>query len=78
MTVAIRRGTTRYLYGLVESVLERIDLLGDPHGAELGRHRGAHPAGHHEGRQTGPSSRVSDTTTMLGMADSAEKRAKPV
>jgi len=27
---------------------------------------------------TGPSSRVSDTTTTLGMADSAENRAKPV
>jgi len=27
---------------------------------------------------TGPSSRVSETTTTLGMADSAEKRAKPV
>ena len=33
---------------------ERVDLLGDPHGADFRRHRGADPSGDHEAGQHGP------------------------
>jgi hypothetical protein len=47
-TPAIRRGTTRYLQRVGGERGQRVDLLGDAHGADLGRHRGADTAGHHQ------------------------------
>ena len=77
-TPAIRRGATRYLNGSVDSVFSasicsvtRIVPISAAIAAPT-RPATMRPA------STGPSSRVSETTTTLGIADSAEKRAKPV
>ncbi len=78
MTAAIRRGTTRYLNGLVESVVSA-SICSVTRMVPISAAIAAPtlPATM-RAASTGPSSRVSDTTTMLGMADLAEKRAKPV
>ena len=75
---ATRRGTTRYLNGLVESVVSAsicsVTRMVPISAAMAAPTRPAtiRPA------ITGPSSRVIDSTTTLGIALSALKRAKPV
>ena len=48
---ASRRGATRYLIRVGRQRGERVDLLGDAHGADLGGHRGADAAGDHQAGQ---------------------------
>ena len=48
---ATTRGTTRKRTGLIAHRAQRVDLLGDLHGAELGGDRGSHaPADHERGQ----------------------------
>ncbi len=78
MMPARRRGTTRYLIGLVDSVesasiwsVTRMVPISAAMAAPM-RPATISPA------ITGPSSRVTDSTTTVATALSAEKRAKPV
>ena len=66
------------LEGIGRQGVQGIDLLGHPHGADLGRHGGTDRPATIRPARTGPSSRVIETMTTLGIALSAEKRAKPV
>ena len=54
MIPASSRGATRYFIGLVDSVRQRVDLVGYPHGADFGGHRGADAAGDHQSGQHRP------------------------
>ena len=72
------RGAIRYLKGLVASVV-RASICSVTRMVPISAAIAAptRPATIRPAR-TGPSSRVIETTTTLGIADSAEKRAKPV
>ena len=78
MVPASRRGATRYFIGLVDSVLRAsiwsVTRMVPISAAIAAPTRPAtiNPA------STGPSSRVTDSTTTFATAPSAEKRAKPV
>ena len=48
---AMTRGVTRYCTGLTAMRRERVDLLGDAHRAELGRHAGAGARRHDDRRE---------------------------
>ena len=50
-TPAIRRGADQVLERVGRQRGQRVDLLGDAHGADLGGHGGADPAGHHQAGQ---------------------------
>ena len=41
-------------HGIGGQGAQRVDLVGDPHGAEFGRHRGTHTPGDHEASQDRP------------------------
>ena len=78
MMPASRRGATRYFIGLVDSVdsasiwsVTRMVPISAAMAAPM-RPATISPA------STGPSSRVTDSTTRLAIALSAEKREKPV
>jgi len=78
MVPASRRGATRYFIGLVDRV-ERASIWSVTRMVPISAAMAAptRPATISPAR-TGPSSRVTDSTTTLATAPSAEKREKPV
>ena len=55
--------------------LERVDLLGDPHRAELGADAGADAARQQQPAVSGPVSRTSAMASPAGIIDSAPNRS---